>query len=113
MQYVKIVSRAFDIEEETQAALIRNRITNLPDRIGQPLDQVLANMWDHYGNPDEAAKSEWETVFDTPREIKEPILNYLPRWTTSQTRQNNADRLYTNRYKNGYNARPPDQIINY
>jgi hypothetical protein len=70
----------------------------LPDRIGIPLDQILANLYDHYGTPDEAAKTEWELVFDTPREMKEPILNYISRWTTSQTRLNNANRPCTNHF---------------
>ena len=60
VQYNKtaLLSRAFAIDEEAHAILIRNRITNLPDRIGIPLDQVLANLWDHYGTPDDAAKAE-------------------------------------------------------
>jgi len=70
----------------------------LPDRIGIPLDQILANLWDHYGTPDEAAKAEWELVFDTPREMKEPILNYISRWTNLQTRLNNAERPCTNHF---------------
>jgi hypothetical protein len=100
LQYTKtaLLSRAFAIDQEAHAILIRNRITTLPDRIGIPLDQILANLYDHYGTPDEAAKTEWELVFDTPRELKEPILNYISRWTTSQTRLNNANRPCTNHF---------------
>jgi hypothetical protein len=100
VQYIKtaLLSRAFAIDEEAHAILIRNRITNLPDRIGIPLDQVLANLWDHYGTPDDAAKAEWELVLDTPRTLSEPILNFLSRWTTSITRLNNSDRPCTNHF---------------
>jgi hypothetical protein len=68
LQYVKsaLLSRAFAIDQEAYSILIKNRITNLPDRLGIPLDQILANLWDHYGTPDDAAKTEWEAVFDIP-----------------------------------------------
>ena len=100
VQYIKtaLLSRAFAIDEEAHAILVRNRVTNLPDRIGIPLDQVLANLWDHYGTTDDAAEAEWELVFDTPRTINEPILNFLSRWTTSITRLNNSDRPCTNHF---------------
>jgi hypothetical protein len=62
---------------EAYSILIKNRITNLPDRLGIHLDKILANLWDHYGTPDDAAKTEWEAVFDIPRNLSEPILNYL------------------------------------
>jgi len=100
LQYKKsaLLSRAFTIDQEAYSILIKNRITNLPDRLGIPLDQILANLWDHYGIPDEAAKIKWELVFDTPREMKEPILNYISRWTTSQTQLNNANRPCANHF---------------
>ena len=100
VQYVKsaLLSKAFAVDQEAYAILIRNRITNLPDRLGIPLDQILANLWDHYGTPDDAAKTEWEAVFDIPRNISEPILNYISRWTTSQKRLNDAERPCTNHF---------------
>jgi len=59
LQYVKsaLLNRAFAIDQEAHSILIINRITNLPDRLGIPLDQVLANLWDHYETFDEAAKT--------------------------------------------------------
>jgi len=100
LQYVKSAfrSRAFAIDQEAHAILIRNRATNIPDRIGVPLDQVLENLWDHYETPDETAKSEWELMFDTPRTMSKPILNFLSRWTTSITRLNNSNRPCTNHF---------------
>ena len=100
VQYVKsaLLSRAFAVDQEAYTILIRNRITNLPDRLGIPLHQILANLWDHYGTPDDAAKAEWETVFDIPRNVSEPILNYISRWSTAQTRLNNAERPCTNHF---------------
>ena len=79
LQYVKsaLLSRAFTIDQEAHSTLIRNRITNLPGRLEIPPNQILANLWDHYGTPNEAPKFVWETVFDTPRYLKVPILNYL------------------------------------
>ena len=100
INYVKsaFLSRAFALNQEAYSILIKNRITNLPDRLGIPLDQILANLWDHYGTPDDAAKSEWEAVFDNPRNVQEPILNFLSRWTTAQTRLNNARRPCTDHF---------------
>ena len=49
------MARAFAIDREA-AILIRNRITNVPDRIGTPLKQILANLWDHYGTPKKQQK---------------------------------------------------------
>ena len=100
VQYIKtaLVGRAFAIDEEAHAILVRNRVTNLPDRIGVPLDQVLANLWDHYGTLDEAAESKWKTVFDTPRNINDPMLNFLSRWTSYINILNNVDMPCTNHY---------------
>jgi hypothetical protein len=100
VNYVKsaLLSRAFAIDQEAYSILIKNRITTLPDRLGIPLDRILANLWDHYGTPDDAAKAEWETTFDTPRNVKEPIFNFLSRWTTAQTRLNNARRPCTDHF---------------
>ena len=57
LQYAKtaLLSRAFALDQEAHAILIRNRNTNLLDKIGIPLEQILANLSDHYGIPDEAA----------------------------------------------------------
>ena len=43
LQYVKsaLLSRAFAIDQEAYSILIKNRITDLPDRRGIPLDQIL------------------------------------------------------------------------
>ena len=100
INYVKsaLLSKVFAIDQEAYAILTKNRITNLPDRLGIPLEQILANLWDHYGTPDDAAKSEWEAVFDNPRNLSEPISNYLSRWTTAQTRLNNARRPCTDHF---------------
>ena len=69
LQYAKssLLIRAFTLDYEAHAILIRYGITNLPDRIGIPLEQVLANLWDHCDTLDEAAKSTWEKVFETAR----------------------------------------------
>jgi len=39
-----------------------------------------------------------EIVFNTPREMKKAIINYISRWTTSQTWLNSADRRCTNHF---------------
>jgi len=100
MQYVvsALLSRALTIDKEAHSILIRNRITNLPDRNGISLCQVLENLWDHYGIADEKAKSKWESIFDIPRETNEPIMNFLSRWSTSIKRLNNAQRPCTNHF---------------
>jgi len=52
MQYVvsALLSRALQIDKKAHSILIRNRITNLPDRNGISLYQVLANLWDRRRN---------------------------------------------------------------
>ena len=81
MQYVvsALLSRALKIDKKAHLILIRNRITNLPNRNGISLYQVLSNLWDHYGAADETANLKWESIFDIPRETKEPIINFLSR----------------------------------
>jgi hypothetical protein len=98
VQYVvsALLSRALTIDKEAHSILIRNRITNLPDRNGISLYQALANLRDRYGTADETAKSKWETIFNIPKETNEPIINFLFRWATSQTRLNHANRSCTN-----------------
>ena len=100
LQYVTsaLLSRAFNIDKEAHSILIRNRITNLPDRNGISLYQVLENLWKHYGTADEKAKLKWESIFDIPRETNEPIMNFLSRWSTSIKRLNNAQRPCTNHF---------------
>ena len=73
-------------------------LTNLPDRISIPQEKVLKNLWDHYGKPDEGAKSIWQKIFDTSRELNDPIMNFLSRWTISKTKLDNVDRSRTNHY---------------
>jgi len=94
-----LLSRAFAIDQEAHAILIRNRITILPDRTDILLDQVLANLWGHYGIADKEATTEWETFFDTPRELNNQIMNFFSPRTISQIRFNNADRPFTNHYR--------------
>ena len=69
LHYTKtaLLSRAFAINQETHAILIRNRTTNLLDKISVPLEQILADLWDHYCIPDEAAKEELELAFNIQR----------------------------------------------
>jgi len=80
MQYVvsALLNRELTIYKEAHSILIRNRITNLLYRNDISLYQVLANLWDHYGTADEAAKSKWETIFDISREANEPIMIFSP-----------------------------------
>jgi len=94
LQYVTsaLLSRALTINKEAHLILIGNRIINLLDQNGISLYQVLANFWDNYGTADETAKSIWETIFDIPRELTDPIMNFLSKRTMSQVRLNNAQR---------------------
>ena len=100
MAYIRtaILNTAYEIDSTAYSILIRNRITNLPDRQGIPVTQIFENIWEYYGTPDEIAKSAWETVFDNPRDIEEPFMTFLSKWTISQTRLNQANRLCTDRF---------------
>jgi len=65
--------------------------------------------------PEEAAKITWETLFDTPCELTDPIMNFLSRSTMSQTRLNNAlHQSYLNfKIKIGHSSLSSSQDFHY
>ena len=86
-----LLTIAFNLDPTAYGILIKDSITNQPDRIGISIWQVLINFWNHYGIPDAAALAEWRAVFDSPRCVDELFATFIGKWSRAKGRLDAAN----------------------
>lgn len=81
--------------------MVLNRNTGIPD-INMPFQQIVLNLYSSFGTPDADTFAIWQSTFDRPRQINQPIMEMLATWNLNKTRIEKAGRVV-----------PDDQIIAY